>query len=187
MNEEILKKIKIDYEKLKTKKEESIKIYNRITELENNEFVKEYLELISTFEERNLAKNINISNDDLIYKAFLMNKHKITQTNEIYMYLGTYKLDSQSDVEHGISDQKVARNDPEAQYRMYIDIENEEYKQIPIKYCDEFEETHKIIYLNKYFTEKYFYIIQKEFIENLINIGQEEACTKVLKKSFSKT
>lgn len=140
----------------------------------------EYLELRRLFEKESNRKIIIKSDRIILDDVFCSYVYKIKDTNSIYVCLGTFKIDNICDIEHGPSDYRVDRDDPRAEYRIYKNIENNDYKQIPIKLCDKFECEHRIIFPNSYFSEIFFYNLQKGFINDLMIMDQEKACIKLL-------
>ena len=107
----------------------------------------------------------------------------IDDTNEIYVCLGTFMLDNICDIVNGPSDIRLDRDDSRAEYRIYRNIENNYSEQIPIRKCEEFEKTHKVIIPNTTSIERYYYELQKEFITLAVTEGQEKACKKILNRN----
>lgn len=182
MKEEILQSIKKEYQEKKQQQNNTIEILKKIEELEQNEIVKEYLNLTEQINTVDYSQIIAQNKDDLLESAFRKHSNLIKETNGIYVCLGTFMMDNICDIEHGPSDYRVRRNDPKAEYRVYQDLENYNTKQIPIKQCEEFENTHTVIIPKTILTEKYYYELQREFLKNAVKYGQEKACQKVLKK-----
>lgn len=182
MEEEILKQIVNEYKEQQQKKEKYSKIKDRINELAKTKEVKEYLELINLSQNLDYKRVIDINESDIIINAFRRNSLKITTTNEIYVYLGTFKLSNVFDIEHGPSDERVERDSNQAEYRIYRDIEKCDSIEIPIKQCEEFEKNNKIVFPRTIFKEKYYYELQKEFLEDSVLLGQEVAYTRILRK-----
>ena len=109
---------------------------------------------------------------------------KLNETNDIYLCLGTFRMDDICDIVHGPRDIRLKRDDPKAEYRIYRNIEDGFSEQIPIHKCDEFERIHKIIFPKvDYLADKYFYELQREFIKLSIFQGQKTACKKILSKN----
>ena len=80
MKEEILKQIVADYEEQRNIKEKYLKIKDRINKLEQIEEVKEYLELMRITETLDYKKNINITEADMMNRAFRKKTMEITET-----------------------------------------------------------------------------------------------------------
>ena len=121
MNNEVYQKIVDEY---KTKKEEK-ENYNDLLkvkeEMETNVIVKEYLELLEII--KNYDKSyINKSDDEMILDAYNKCSHRLDDDNEIFVYIGTYKYAVNVNFK-GTIDKSVDRNDPEADYRLYINLE----------------------------------------------------------------
>lgn len=183
MKEEKLKTIKEEYQRNKELKKSVENTITRIEELKENEFVKEYLSLLEKINKINYQDILNWTDDAMLDLATYRNMHNIKETNGIYVCLGTFKLGNLCDIEHGPSDERVKRDDLSAEYRIYQDLECDDSVQIPIGLCEEFENTHKIIFPDVYNSLGFYYKIQREFIKEAITTNQEKACTKVLSKS----
>ena len=90
-------------------------------------------------------------------------------------------------MEHGSSDISVKRNDSNADYSAYVDIEKDLINCVNVKIKDreQFEKTHNIIYPKKLFQldfEREFFNLKTEFFKAAIEKGQKSAVTRVLKK-----
>lgn len=179
MTEEILEKIKKEYEQRKQKQNEIKGKIKRLNELKKNPFVIEYIELTDFI---NNSFYHEYTDEEIMVSSFNKYISEIKDTNGIYIYLGTFRLSNICDIEHGPSDERVSRNDPSAKYSIYQDIEKFSCNQIPIKHREQFEKHNKIIFPKTINTNKYFYELQKEFIRECINSSQEEACQKLLSK-----
>lgn len=182
MKQEILQAIKNDYlAKMKTKTN-TIELLKKIEELEQNEIVKEYLNLTEQLKSIDYQEIIGRSNEDIMESAFRNHMYSIKETNGIYVCLGTFMMNNTYDIEHGPSDYRLKRDDPRAEYRIYKDIEKTDSIQIPINKCEKFESTHKVIIPKTSLTEKYYYELQREFIKTAVKHDQEKACQRVLRK-----
>lgn len=127
---------------------------------------------------------INESEENLINVIYYKYEPKIKDTNNIYYCFGTYKYNEETDLEHRSKDVLVDRNDPNAIYRLYVNIENEmDIKKIPILDCKEFERNNHILNINNHYNgyEKY-YELKDEFIKTSINESQEKAVIKILSR-----
>ena len=167
MRDEVLETIRVHYEYLNDRRKEEIRMYERMKQLENNEVVKEYLNLKS-----NIRMGCNtLSSDDLIEVAFHGNEYDIDETNNIYVCLG----------EFAIGQDRVKR---------YMNVENErDFYLVPLDECNNFEESHKVIIIaNK--KDKAFYLnnkfreIQLDFLREAVNSNQKRACRKILSKKY---
>lgn len=186
MEDKVLERMKKLYVEQKSEIEEAKKAVNRILELEEtSEEVKEYLKLKELYDVD--AQILKYTNDDIIYETFRSCLYQIKATNGIYVCLGSFITNHIIDIEHGSNDYRVPRSNPKAEYRLYQNIEDSyDTKRIPIKMCDEFEKTHKVIivpYLNE---TAHYYNIQREFFKDCILENQEVAVEKILKKKKSK-
>ena len=110
------------------------------------------------------------------------NKVNITETNNIYVYTGTFKND--------INDSfgtRVNYDSENALYSKYSNIELQEYNFnstmiIPISKREEFEKNNIVIFPKNYLLDKTFYDIQNDFFLDAMELGQEKAIEKLLKK-----
>lgn len=183
MEQEILNKIKNDYLKLKEEREKLSKLSVELDELMQKEDVIRYLRVLEELE--NIDSDLQSKTDkDLINKAYSRNSSSNKKTNEIYLCLGTFISSTESDIEHGSNDIRVRYDDPRAEYRTYIDIENEfNCVNISIKDCSQFEKMHKIIYPKNFlFAMQEYYKIREEFITNSVLYSQESAIAKIMTK-----
>lgn len=184
MKKELLKEIREEVLNIKKANEERNQRRNRIKELEGDESVKEYIELrgIDTLadftesitDERTLASEI--------YYRYI---HRIDKkdTNGIFVYLGTYRESYESDIVHCNDDIKVGYNNPNAEYRLYQDLEQHSVITVPIKDCEVFEKSNRVIFPKGYNLCKRYYEIQKEFFTEAITNSEEEACKLILRKN----
>ena len=180
MEQEILQKIKDDYERRKQERDDLQKLIQAIKELEETEIVKKYLALTEKLASIKFKKNLLVSDIELLDLAFRSNCYSIKKTNNIYICLGTFMQDSCCDIVHGSSDIRLKYDDPRAEYRIYKNIEDNFSKLIPIRKCALFEATNKVIFPQTSRTDKFYYELQREFISTMIEQGQEEACKRVL-------
>lgn len=185
MKQSILEKIKKEC----LMRKELKKKYNnddiRIKELEEKDNVKEYLDLLSKKKDRiKIIDSLDLSNEDDLIRMYMslfsIHRSEICETNNIYVYLGSYQKNYETDIEHGASDYSLKKDDPNVDYSVYKNLETEEEKIILINEKDEFEREHNIINLKGFFKENRFYTLQSEFIKNCIENSQEEAVKKVL-------
>jgi len=181
MEEQILQKIKKEYLDIKEEQKNLKKLYDRLLELENNELVKEYLFITEKLQESDLDKKLAANQNDIISKIYYKHLYNIKQTNGIYIYLGTYKNNHEIDIVHGSLDERVNKNNKQANYILYQDIEKTEPIQIPIQEAKKFESENIIIFPDIYLSESYYYEVQRNFFNNCVIYGQEEALKKVKK------
>ena len=185
MRPEVLEKIKRDYFNLKKECQTRTTKLMRLKELEQHPLVQEYLTLQREMEENSLKKITSENCLDFASKAYAMNSRHIKETNSIFVYLGTYKNSSSRDVLRGPESTRVKYNDPEAGYRVYVDLEKQivDALEISIQNCNLFEQTHRIIFPKSYNTVREFYDLQNVFILDAIELSQGEAIKRVLAKS----
>lgn len=107
-------------------------------------------------------------------------------TNEIYYYDGTYKYVYDSWIESyglGPIEELVDRDDPEANFRRYSNIEGIYSYTFGLKEADEFEKTHTVIYTAEADKEDgSLYRITDDFVITAVKESQEKAKSLVLKK-----
>lgn len=183
MEQEILNKIKKDYLKLKKEREKLSKLSVELDELMQKEDVIRYLSVLEELE--NIDSGLqNKTDTDLINKAYSRNRSSNKKTNEIYFCLGTFISSTESDVEHGANDIRVRYDDPKAEYRTYIDIENEfNCVNISINDCSQFEKMYKIIYPKNFlFAMQEYYELREQFLVIAVLENEEKAIQKIMKK-----
>lgn len=179
MKKEELLKIKEELIKLKNERDEILKLEGEIKVLEQNETVKKYLDLLDLYDESlsGRKKNFNKKTDDDLLKI-VINNNDITPREDIYVYIGTYKYSDEIDIVHGPSDIPVSRNAKDANYVIYYNLESKYYDsvEIPYKKYLEFESKHTIIIPENIVSrKKYFYDLQKQYFDLLINESEEKA------------
>lgn len=183
MKKELLKEIREEVLNIKKANEERNKRRNRIRELENDESVKEYTKLrgIDTLAD---FKESTIDDKTIASEIYYRYIHRIDKkdTNGIFVYLGTYRESYESDIVHCNGDIKVGYNNPDAEYRLYQDLEQNSVITVPIKDCEEFEKNYIVIFPKGYNLCKRYYEIQKEFFTEAITNSEEEACKLLLRR-----
>lgn len=182
MKQELLNLLKEELQSIKKENEEHNKMIKRIKELQKNPDVIEYLKLINLLDGD--LKEIKSSDKEIITSFYhhYLSKIEKEDTNNIYVYLGTYKNNDEIDVVHGSTDFRVNYNSKDANYRIYKNIEYPYVQSIPISMCDEFEKNHIVIKPKSYFKEREYYEIQKDFFTHAIKTNQESAKKMILKK-----
>lgn len=185
MKIEELKQLKAKVKELQLKKDEALAIQKEIEKLEEKDEIKRYLNLLDLLEEKTTGSNRGIDKftDREIIKIAL-NKVDITPDEEIYVYIGTYKINHEIDIVHGSNDYEVSRTNHNADYVLYENIESkyDGTVQIPYKKADEFEANHKIVFpQNVISRQRYFYELQSEYFEAIIFKSLEEANQKINK------
>ena len=155
---------------------------NSKIEVEQDLKVQEKLKLNQLIKESDCEHKIQEKDVKIIESIFYKYQNQIKETNNIYIYLGTFKLSDEYDIVHGPSDERVNYDDSKAQYRIYINLENGMEKEIKIDKCEQFERENKIIFPNTSINRGYYYELQKEFINDIIIDGQDRAVERILKK-----
>ena len=142
-------RIKIKSKRIAIQKRRSIKNTSRNKKLEETEEIKRYLNLLkekTTDKNSGIDKFPNIKIIDIV-----LGNVKITPNEEIYVYIGSYKINPEIDIIHGSIDYEVSRSNQDADYVLYKNIESK-YNgtvQIPYKKAEDFELTHKVIFPKK--------------------------------------
>lgn len=181
MREEILRKLKDRLKQEKIKNENHNLKVEKIKELENDPKVREYLNL--TESKHSSLKPIELTDERIVssfYRSYL-SEIKENETNGIYVYVGTYSYSKEANIVHD-SDERVNYSDPNANYRIYFDIEQLCSQNIPISECEQFEKNHIVINPKTYLKEQEYYKIQKQFFIKAVMTNQEAAKKLVLGK-----
>lgn len=124
------------FEELKNKRTEVLKIGEAIEMYKQHPVVKKYLELLALYKKNTTGVMYEFdkkTDDDLLHSA--ITSLIINDTNNIYVYMGTYQKNHECDIEHGPSDYRVNDDDPHSDYRIYRNLELMAYQ----------EESHSII------------------------------------------
>lgn len=165
MTEDSLKSLKIAINNEKKWIELKKRRLIEAQELEQNEYVRRYLELCGVVTATN---NIEFEDDEKmkmrVFKLFLANISP-NETNKIFVYSGFYKYDN------GM----IRTNSKDAKYCKYLDIEQIEPLFIPIGECAEFEKENTIIVGSVDH-------IRKSFLNSIIEKDQEKAVTLIKTK-----
>ena len=162
MKIEELNTIRNSYERIKEDQIKAKKVWDRIDDLEQNAQVKEYIELKEMMKKVNLNKKY-LSNDEILEICIDGYLSSLSETNNIYVYIGTVELQEKS---------------MKKKYKRYMNLEARyDNHLIPIELSSEFENTHKIVNANN---QESYKRLQKEFIKTSMEEGQEKACIKVL-------
>ena len=107
-------------------------------------------------------------------------------TNQIYYYDGTYKYVYDSSLEEyglGPVEERVDRDNLEADFRRYSNVEGIYSYRIGLEEADEFEKTHTVIYSERADMEAgSLWEISDDFVITAIKDGQEQAKSFILKK-----
>lgn len=181
-----LKDIERNYNSLISIKRENVKIQEAIELYEQTPEVRHYLELKQRLENNKGYSFYEIEKltDDQILEKVLNDLH-VSNTNNIYVYMGTYKINNNKN-EDCSEDFLVSYDDTDADYRMYISIElnqsAEDYvKMIPCSQSACFEEENIVLYPIKCVNKTDYYMsIRHLYFQEAIKYGQEKAVEKVL-------
>ena len=178
MKEEILNRIKINYNNQLERQNKYKEMLDRKKELEKEPLVIEYLSILENMDDKILSFTENQMLDNVVYKEL----RNIEETNGIYVYLGTYSYSNEIDIVHGSHDNRVNYNDEKADYRVYRDLESRYGFELKIVECEKFERENNVIFPKRYLTEQYFCELQLEFFRDCIEDGQEKAVSRVMRK-----
>lgn len=188
MKKEELELLREAYKSLIRQKEEIIELERKIKLFEKLPDVKEYIKAINLYNEKTYKKNNMEKKDNSYFINRVINTHKITPTNDIYVYIGTYKYSDEIDIVHCSNDILVDRNNNKADYCVYYNLEVSSHSlnssvEIPYTKADEFEKNHNVIFQNNILKgKKYFYDLQNEYFETAILESEEKALEKIRKQ-----
>ena len=184
MTEELLTKIKQE-----AKKEIGLlKEYNEYARLRNQlaeqEVIKKELGLLY----RNDLWMPEKTEDGIIMSIYQKHIGEIEEndTNEIYYYDGTYKYIYGNLFKYDVVEpleELVDRNDPEANFRRYSNIEGVYSYTFSLEDADEFERTHTVIYNEEADIEdSSHYQITDDFVITAVKENQEKEKSLILTK-----
>ena len=188
MKEEELIKLREELNETKEKQKDIQWLLKEKKDLEDNPFVKRYVEL-KNMDIDNIGTQMLASQSEEQLINNILTFKRFNNTNKIYVYMGTYTGKYCNDIIHSNSCIAVNRNDEDADYSLYVDLEKKlsDIQQINIKDREKFEENNNIIYpkgvifFSKF--KKEFFKLKEEFIKDMIENGQEKAVSKVLKRT----
>ena len=188
MHNEEIEKIKKEYEHLKMVRKEIIDLEKQIKECEQNPIVRHYFELKEMLESDKsyeYYQTVNFNADQLL--LYVINNNKITNTNNIYVYMGTYRMNWDRNGEC-FEDFVVSFDDINADYSEYFNIElgvsdyNKKKLVSPIR-REEFEKNNIVLYppngVDKY---DYYNSVKIMYFDTAIKCGCDKALEKVLYK-----
>ncbi len=208
MTNENLERVRNRYNKLVELKEQienakkmNEQLLKRKSELEENEFVKEYLTILKQLNEaheylaleryfipntdqemlRDAATEVSLQ---YCYDDTENREEKLANsTNHIYVYMGSFKYDSESDIVHGPGVIQVPDDNPNFSWKDYKDIEltnSDATQQIYKHNVEKFEAENTILYAPEDMDPRDFYDqVRLIFFETAIKESQEEAVRKV--------
>ena len=186
-NEELIK-LRENYNELINERNKILALKSKIEKLEKDPIVKEYLDTVLEYEDIK-AKHVYPveEKEDSYFVRRAVDKTSITPRKDYYVYMGTYKRTSEIDIIHAANDIRVNRNDKNADYVVYYNLEARVHSfegtvEVPYSKADEFESTHKIIVpKNVVSSNSYFYDLQEEYYETAILESEAKAIEKVNK------
>lgn len=157
-----------------------------LEQLKENPYVERYIELLKLDTDKN-RKIIEKSEDELLGDV-IYGICNVNRTNKIYFYLGTYKYSLECDIVHGSNDVLVKRDDPMADYRAYMNIEDEfDCLHLSIGNSEIFEKQYQVIFPRyQYFSQKEYYEVREEFFKTVILENEDIAMKKILSRNIKK-
>lgn len=180
MTNEDLKLMREKFEELKNKRTEVLKMGEAIETYEQHPAVKKYLELLALYKKNTTGVMYEFdkkTDEDLLHSA--ITSVIINDTNNIYVYMGSYIKSN------GSSDCRVKKDDPQADYRLYRNLELMAYQEgyeisVPINECKNFEEKYMVIFPYKtYSNDQYYLKLRRIFFDTAVLEGQEKAFEKI--------
>ena len=177
MKEKLLLKLKKKYLEEKNYIE-NYNYYMKKINTQDDEIVESYLTIMGLTKKDIVP--IDLDDKEIILEIILKNLYKIKEedTNNIFVYIGTYKFSNKIFKNHISKDIEVDYNDPSADYRIYWNIESKSPIMIHISRCSIFENAYTV-FDSKNIT---FNDIQKDFFYKAITENQEEAKKYILTK-----
>ena len=184
-----LKDIKRNYEELTTAKTETDLLNEAIELYEQHPIVIKYLNLKRKLELIAKSHSKVEELDDAELLEYVINNIGISNTNNIYVYMGTYQQNDNITEEYPC-DFIVSYDDPNADYRLYINIESpDDERKIICTLQSDFEKQNIVLYPPQGINSStYFYEIRNMYFKTAINEGQENAIEKAIvlsKPTFS--
>ena len=165
-----------------------LKIYNEYARLRNRLAEEEEKKKKLGLPYRNDLWMPEKTEDSIIVSTYRKHIGEIEEedTNRIYYYDGTYKYVYDSWLESyelGPIEERVARDDPEADFRRYSNIEGIYSYTFGLKEAEEFEKTHTVLYIPEADVEdNSLYRITDEFVTTAVRENQEKAKRLILTK-----
>lgn len=179
MKDDLLEEFKNDYVDKSKRKHNYVNelkvLMKRKAIMENSTIVKDYIQLNSQID--TLLEKSHFDYDFVKTLSILEDKGLMSETNEIYVYNGTFYMQNNIVV-------RVHKNNPCGKFDKYIDIESMDEIEVPVEDRLVFEKNHKIVPLDGLEPTKYFlYSLRSKFIEDSLREGQEVACKKILSRN----
>lgn len=177
MNNEFLKNVRKDLADKKVERERMAKLFEELTVLRTNPYVRRYLQLVQYDSSAN-REFASKSEEGLLNDLFLHYSNRISETNNIYFCLGYFMLDDK------LNEVSVSSVEDGEVYKKYIDLEDEtKIVRVPLVDVDSFESSFSIIHskFNNLYDSEY-YELQKIFFMTSVKDTQESAISLVLSK-----
>ena len=181
MKQEELQEIKDEYNRINHFRKIAYLLNEEKAALEEEQMVKRYIEVCSRLDQ--LKGYLGYEDSDSIGMA--IEKTNITETNGIYVYLGTYAYPQTFYQTSPFGYINTNHDDERAAYSEYVDIEKDlvDTFKVDIKHRAEFEANNDVIYLNKnYVNHASFYRLKHEFFTSIIENGQEKTVDTIKKQ-----
>ena len=177
MNSEFLKNVKLDFIEKKNERERLARLFDELTTLRTNPYVRRYLQLVQYDSSAN-REFASKSEEALLNDLFCQYSYRINETNNIYFCLGYFFLDDE------LKEVPILSFDGGDVYKKYIDLEDEsKVVRVPFEDVDNFEKRFSIIYSksNNLYDSDYF-VLQRNFFMTSVRDTQESAISLVLSK-----
>lgn len=177
MNSEFLKNVKLDFIEKKNERERLARLFDELTILRTNPYVRRYLQLVQYDSSAN-REFASKSEEALLNDLFCQYSYRINETNNIYFCLGYFFLDDE------LKEVPILSFDGGDVYKKYIDLEDEsKVVRVPFEDVDNFEKRFSIIYSksNNLYDSDYFEL-QRNFFMTSVRDTQESAISLVLSK-----
>jgi hypothetical protein len=133
MNSEFLKNVKLDFIEKKNERERLARLFDELTTLRTNPYVRRYLQLVQYDSSAN-REFASKSEEALLNDLFCQYSYRINETNNIYFCLGYFILDDE------LKEVPILSFDGGDVYKKYIDLEDEsKVVRVPFEDVDNFE------------------------------------------------
>lgn len=181
------------YKDLLTLKKSIKLLINEKKQLECDPKVRRYLEInrILNLDSGYSFHGIEKESDSQIVERAI-SCVKLSNTKNIYIYMGTFKCNNVYDIIYGPDDTRVNRNDKKAIYSLYRNLELSSFEEtyelkISIKKREKFEEENIVVFPpENYFNDKFYSELRVAYFKEVIQNGQEEAFEKILCRTNKK-
>lgn len=181
MTNEEINKIKLYYDFLKSKVKEIEDIDEQILKLKYDPSFMEYFSLQNR-RNRIFAHFLKYGKlDDASLIEQTIDNVGINDPSDIYVCMGTYKKLNGYNIESLNPENIVEKDDPNAQFRIYINIENGAKYEKSIAECEHFEIENRVLYPPKECDSyKYYGDIRTRYFQEAMNNGLESAKQKII-------